>query len=153
MDDPFLSTWSERSTAVSQRARGQTRFEILAQSIAELDGELVYRVVVRSITSRSYDRVELAIAVRDYAILEYRSFLEPKDTEPILIARSARDAMVELNGHLLPTRTRYEDRAPGTRIDVELSHTPLPPEIPAAAFEPRSFHSVRLDGPAEEESD
>ena len=71
--------------------------------------------------------------------------------EPSLVARTARVAMVQMEGHLLPTRMRYEDRATDSRIDVELSHTPLPAEMPAAMFEPRSFHRVRIDGTIEEE--
>jgi hypothetical protein len=152
MADPFLCTWYEGITSGSQMAmRAQSEYEVLARRMDELDGELVYRVLIRPLASRGFDRVELAIAVRDYAILEYRNYLEPRDTEPSLVARTARVAMVQMDGHLLPTRMRYEDRATESRIDVELNHTPLPDEMPAAMFEPRSFHRVRIDGSIEEE--
>ncbi len=152
MADPFLCTWYEGITAPSQMAlRAQSEYEVISRRMDEVDGEPVHRVMIRPMASRGFDRVELAIAVRDYAILEYRNFLEPKDTEPSLIARTARVAMVAMEGHLLPTRMRYEDRATDTRIDVELTHTPLPASMPAAMFEPRSFHRVRVDGSIEEE--
>ncbi len=152
MADPFLCTWYEGVTAPGQMAlRAQSEYEILSRRLDEFDGEPVHRVLIRPMASRGFDRVELAIAVRDYAILEYRNFLEPKDTEPSLVARTARVAMVAMDGHLLPTRMRYEDRATDSRIDVELTHQPLPPEMPSAMFEPRSFHRVRIDGSIEEE--
>ena len=152
MADPFLCTWYEGITAPSQMAlRAQSEYEVLSRRIDELDGETVYRVLIRPMASRGFDRVELAIATRDFAILEYRNYLEPKDTEPTLIARTARVAMVAMDGHLLPTRMRYEDRATDSRIDVELTHQLLPPEMPSAMFEPRSFHRVRIDGTVEEE--
>jgi hypothetical protein len=59
--------------------------------------------------------------------------------------------MVAMDGHLLPTRMRYEDRTTDSLIDVELTHAPLPAEMPAAMFEPRSFHRVRVDGSIEAE--
>jgi hypothetical protein len=155
MADPFLCTWYEGITGPGQMAlRAQSEYEVLSRRMDEVDGEPVYRVLIRPMASRGFDRVELAIAVRDFAILEYRNFLEPKDTEPTLVARTARVAMIAMDGHLLPTRMRYEDRANESRIDVEVTHTPLPPEMPAAMFEPRSFHRVRIDGSieAEEES-
>jgi hypothetical protein len=152
MADPFLCTWYEGLTSAAQMAlRKQSEYEVLSRRMDELDGEPVHRVLIRPLASRGFDRVELAVAVRDFAILEYRNFLEPKDTEPSLVARTARVAMVAMDGHLLPTRMRYEDRATDTRIDVELIHTPLPTEMPAAMFEPRSFHRVRIDGSIEEE--
>lgn len=152
MADPFLCTWYEGLTSPSQMAlRAQSEYEVLSRRMDEVDGEPVYRVLIRPMASRGFDRVELAIAVRDFAILEYRNFLEPKDTEPSLVARTARVAMVAMDGHLLPTRMRYEDRATESRIDVELTHTPLPPEMPTAMFEPRSFHRVRIDGTIEED--
>ncbi len=152
MADPFLCTWYEGITAPGQMSmRAQSEYEVLARRMDEVDGEPVHRVLIRPMASRGFDRVELAIAVRDFAILEYRNFLEPKDTEPSLIARTARVAMVAMDGHLLPTRMRYEDRATDSRIDVELTHQPLPTEMPSAMFEPRSFHRVRIDGSVEEE--
>ena len=152
MADPFLCTWYEGVTAPSQMAlRAQSEYEILSRRMDEVDGESVHRVMIRPMASRGFDRVELAIAARDFAILEYRNFLESKDTEPSLVARTARVAMVAMDGHLLPTRMRYEDRATDSRIDVELTHAPLPTEMPAAMFEPRSFHRVRIDGTIDED--
>lgn len=153
MADPFLCTWYEGITAPSQMAlRAQSEYEVLARRMDEVDGEAVHRVLIRPMASRGFDRVELAIAVRDFAILEYRNFLEPRDAEPSLVARTARVAMVAMDGHLLPTRMRYEDRATDSRIDVELTHQPLPEEMPSAMFEPRSFHRVRIDGSIDEDA-
>jgi hypothetical protein len=136
MADPFLCTWYEGITAPGQVAlRAQSEYEIVSRRADELDGEPIYRVMIRPMASRGFDRVELAIAARDFAILEYRNYLEPRDVEPSLIARTARVAMVAMEGHLLPTRLRYEDRATDSRIDVELTHTPLPEAMPQAMFD------------------
>jgi len=152
MADPFLCTWYEGITSPSQMAmRAQSEYEVISRRMDELDGELVHRILIRPLASRGFDRVELAIAARDFAVLEYRNFLEPRDAEPSLIARTARVAMVTMDGHLLPTRMRYEDKVTDSRIDVELTHAPLPDSMPQAMFEARSFHRVRIDGTVDDE--
>lgn len=145
--DPFLCTWYEQADpSPSAELIGMGgRHEILARRPDVLDGEQVQRITVRPMTERGYDRIELAIAERDFAILEYRHYALPGDREASLIARADRSDMVLLDNHVLPERIRYEDRVSGDVIDVTIRHATLPRQIPNILFEPRSFHRARTD--------
>jgi hypothetical protein len=145
--DPFLCTWFEqtdRSPSAELIGMGG-RHEILARRPDVLDGERVQRITVRPMIERGYDRIELAIAERDFAILEYLHYVAPGDREASLIARADRSDMILLDKHVLPERIRYEDRVNGDVIAVTIRHATLPRQIPNILFEPRSFHRARTD--------
>ena len=132
-----------RPTPLEVELRGQ--HEILARRMDQIDGEPVHRVLVRTIDASGYDRVELAIAERDFAILESRHYLNPGDAEPLLIARVPRAGMITLNGRTLPGRMTYDDRATKIQIAVTIKHEELSSTLPVSLFDPRSFHRVPVD--------
>lgn len=149
--DPFLCTWYEKDPPTGgpdMQAMG--RHEILARRPDRIADEPVQRVMIRPFVARGYDRIELAIAESDYAILEYVHFLNPEDTTPSLIATADRKDMVEVGGRVVPRILRYDDRLLGDRVVVTVEHAPLPTDFPNLLFEPRSFHRARTDGLGEQ---
>jgi len=145
--DPFLCTWFEQEGIAPTEAGVDFggRHEVLARRPDEVSGERVQRITVRPMIARGYDRIELVIADRDFAILEYLHYVGASDLEPSLIARADRKDMITLDGHVLPSMIRYEDRLSRDVILVTIEHAQLPPEIPNILFEPRSFHRARTD--------
>jgi len=153
--DPFLCSWHDKSAASGPRRRLLRRssdsgtpgfrpdFEILGRRPDLVADERVQRILVRPQIDRGYDRAELAISEKDFAILEYRYFAGESDTEPSLVARVKRSEMRQFGRYLLPIRMRYEDRARGERIEVSIEHQALTDSTPDTLFDPRSFHRPR----------
>jgi hypothetical protein len=144
--DPFLFTWYEiPDEEQASPLAGIVDEEILAHVVVELDGERVHRIMTRPLASRGYDRVEYAIAERDFAILEYVHYLRRDDGEPTLIARAKRASFMQIDGRALPSVLEYEDRSDGSRIKATLQHMPMPSNVPESLFQPRAFHRLGLD--------
>ncbi len=147
--DPFLCSWYDKTSSTepagAEPLQGAYRppFQILSRRPDKVEGEPVQRILVRPLIDRGYDRLELAIAERDFAILEYLHFTTAQDAAPSLVARAVREDMVVLDGHVLPTRLRYEDRALAQVTVVSIRHSPIPPDAPDTLFDPRSFHRPR----------
>ena len=144
--DPFLCTWYEITEDERESKLGaMMQEELLGHLMDEIDGESVHRIVTRPVASRGYDRVEYAIAAKDFAILEYIHYLRRGDIEPTLIARVRRQDLVQLQGRVLPALIRYEDRSDGSLITAKLQHMQMPADVPDSLFQPRSFHRLSLD--------
>jgi len=146
--DPFLCTWYEREEGAAPVAPDdptERTHEILGRRPDTMAGEPVQRITVRPEIARGYDRIELAIAERDLAILEYLHYVLPEDTEPSLIARVDRKDMIEFDGRILPTVLRYEDRMTNEVVFVTVTHSTLPPDLSNLLFEPRSFPRALSD--------
>ena len=145
--DPYLCTWydPEVNGAEADRVASSAEREILARRAGRVAGEDVQWLQVKPAALRRFHHSELAIADRDAAILEYRHFLRRGDREPSLVVRVPREAMVATEGGTLPGVLRYEDRVSRERIRIEIAHSALPPDLPDSAFEPGSFHRIRIE--------
>lgn len=144
--DPFLCNFYDPNEAVS--AGGTTEIprtvEVLGRTHDTVDGEDVHLLTVRWLGSQGYDRVELAVAKRDYAILEYRHYLERSDTRPSMIVKAARSDMIDVAGRVVPKKLTYRDLDSRETISVAIEHRPLPDALPASSFDPKAFHMVDL---------
>jgi len=150
--DPFTGTWFDQpdgnrvtGSMTSLRPGFKPRFQILSRRPAEFEGERVHRIVVRSRADRGFDRTELAIAERDFAILEFRHFARQNDRDPSLIARVDRRDIQPLGAHLLPTRIVYDAPSSNQQITVSIRHQLLPAEAPDTLFDPDTFHRPRTE--------
>jgi hypothetical protein len=141
--DPFLSTWHEIGPDEPPAAiRALADYEVLAMQPSVAHDEAVYRMSLRSLTPRGYDRTELLIARADYAILEQRQYSD-EGVEPVLIALAPRGSMVRFGDHLVPARIRYRNVADGSETEVVLRYAPLPAGS-GAQFYPGTFHRAPL---------
>jgi len=147
MSDPFLCTLYDRSKAGAQGALrdNASAYEIIGRQPADIFGERVQVITLRSLVTGGFARTELTIAESDHAILEYQYFTEPGDTDPALVARARRAEMTQVDGRVLPRVLRYEDRVSGEEIFVRVEHATLPSSVPNTIFDPRMFHRVRGD--------
>jgi len=84
-------------------------YELGAPEIREWDGEPVY--VIRGSSRRDFDYSHLVFVVArsDGAILETQYFKRGQE-EPYRVIRAPREAMVESDGHVIPTRLDVENR-------------------------------------------
>ena len=80
------------------------------------------------LTCMGSDNVIVGDAVADKAILETRFFKRDQD-EPFRVVSAPRAAMVERDGHVIPTRLTVENRIRGTSTDVLISDLEINPEI------------------------
>lgn len=153
--DPFLCMWHERPQADDGRRMPDARnaFEILARRPDTIAGERAHLITVRPRIPLGYDRIELAIAESDNAILEYRYFADATAREPSLVAQAQRSNMRSIAGHVLPATLQYEDRAAQQTIAVTIRHSPFPADTSDALFAPRSFHRIRTALPSSSDRD
>ena len=143
--DPFLCNFYDPGEGAATGAPETPRaVEVLAKIDGKVDGEDVRWLTVRWLGSQGYDRVELAVARQDSAILEYRHYLEAGDKSPSMIAKASRSDMVELAGRVVPKKLSYRDLEAREDISVDIQHLALPEDLPAGSFEPNAFHLVDL---------
>jgi hypothetical protein len=141
--EPFLGTWHEIGNAEPPaEILALSEYEVLGVEPRQLEGEDVYKVTLRPLAPRGYDRSELMIARQDYAILEYRNYSTPGGS-PTLIAVAPRAGMVRFGDRLVPERMSYRDLADGSEIEVTLRHEPLP-DGSDKLFYNMAFHLVPL---------
>ncbi len=141
--EPFLATWYEIGLGEpAAETRALAEYEVLGFEPITVGGEAAYRLSLRSIAPRGYDRTELIVARSDAVILEQRQF-GVRSQEPVLVARASRADMVRFGERTLPTRIRYSDRVRSAEIEVRLRHSALPAGSDAL-FVPGTFHRVSL---------
>ena len=103
-------------------------FALDGVELREAGGEPVYLIRGRSLRNFNHARVEFVVAVADMAILETRFFKRNQD-EPFRVVSAPRAAMVERDGHVIPTRLTVENRIRGTSTDVLINDLEINPEI------------------------
>jgi len=145
MADPFLVTWYQIGAGEPPpAARMLADYEVLGFQPERSAGEDAWRITLRSIVPRGYDRSEVVIARADYAVLEQRHYLG-SSRAPALVAVAPRAAMTRFGDHMLPERIRYEDRIENRTIDVQIRYMPLA-EGSDAQFFPATFHRTPVPG-------
>ena len=108
-------------------------YELTSPEAGELAGERVYRIRARSRRDFSYAEVLFVIAQSDAAILDVRYFKEG-ESEPYRTVSAPRRFMVELNGHVLPTRMTVHNYARGTTTEVTFENLKVNPPIDQRVF-------------------
>jgi hypothetical protein len=117
-------------------------FELGPLSAGERAGEPVHLIEARPRRQYSYDRVRFALAVSDLAMLETEYFKRDA-AEPYRVIRARREAMVEADGHVLPTHLLIESRDRGTRTEVHVGSLRINPEIDARLFSVKTLQSEK----------
>jgi hypothetical protein len=133
-------------------------YELAAPETGEWDGERVY--VIRGTSRRDFDYSHLVffVARSDGAILETQYFKRGQDA-PYRVIRAPREAMLESDGHVLPTQLDVENRARGTTTQVLFRDLEINPPIDDHLFSVSTLEQQRklavetpdqtADGPAE----
>ncbi len=92
-------------------------FELGELTVAEREGEAIYRIGGALVRKGNYSRVEFDIAQSDSAILATR-YYKRGEQQPFRVLEAPRSAMVEQGGHVLPTRLLARDVLRGTETEV-----------------------------------
>ncbi len=104
-------------------------FELGELAVAESNGEVIYRIGAGLVRKGKYSRVEFDVAQSDLAILAER-YYKGLEEKPYRIVEAARSAMVEQEGHVLPTVLLVTDlirggttvvRIKGLRVNASIS--------------------------------
>lgn len=115
-------------------------FDFDGMEAGEFDGEPVYHVHVRPNRRYNYARAIFTIAQSDSAMLQTRYYKRDTD-EPYRVIAAPRAHMVDLAGHVLPTRLKVENHMRGTHTEVQLSDLDIELEIPNRIFSVRTLES------------
>jgi hypothetical protein len=141
--EPFLATWYQiGANEPSAETRALADYELLAFEPTSTAGEPAYRLLVRSIVPRGYDRTELFVARSDFAVLEQRQYTS-RSAEPVLVAQTERADLVRFGESTVPARIRYRDRVQNAEIEVRLRYSALA-ENSNPLFFPTTFHRAAL---------
>jgi hypothetical protein len=92
-------------------------FELGELAVAEREGEAIYRIGGTLVRKGNYARVEFDVAQSDGAILAAR-YYKRGEQRPFRLLEAPRSAMVEQEGHVLPTRLLASDVLRGTTTEV-----------------------------------
>lgn len=108
-------------------------FEVSARPAEEIDGEPVYVVRARPRRPAAWVAIDFAVAVRDFAILEQRSFAR-EEGGPFRVLRAPRAHMVRAGGHVLPGRLHVIDRRRRSTTEVTFSELRVDPGLDPELF-------------------
>ena len=117
-------------------------FEVGSLSEETRRGESVYLIEARPKRKTTYARVVFVIAKSDYAILETHYYKRDQE-EPFRIYTAPREAMVEEDGHVIPTRLRVEDKVRRSSTDIEFTNLKINPPLDDRLFSVRTLESKR----------
>jgi len=109
------------------------QYEFGEPEIAERDGEAIYRIGAKLVRKGKYSRVEFDVAQSDHAILATR-YYKHREEKPYRIVEAARSAMVEQEGHVLPTRLLVTDLVRGGTTVVRITGLRVNPKISDRIF-------------------
>jgi len=117
-------------------------YELAGPEMREWDGEPVY--VIRGTSRRDFDYSHLVffVARSDGSILETQYFKLGQE-EPYRVIRAPRAAMVESDGHVLPTQLDVENRARGTTTQVLFRDLEINPPIDDHLFSVSTLEQQR----------
>jgi len=108
-------------------------YELDELEIAESEGEAIYRIGAMSVRKGKYARVEFDVAQSDYAILAMR-FYRHLEEKPYRVVEAARSAMVQQEGHVLPTELLVTDWVRGGTTTVQIKGLRVNPKISDRIF-------------------
>jgi len=108
-------------------------FDLGESAVAERDGEVIYRIGAELVRKGKYSRVELDVAQSDHAILAER-YYKRREEKPYRIIEAPRSAMVEQEGHVLPTRLLVTDLLRGGTTEVRIEGLRVNASIPDRIF-------------------
>jgi len=117
-------------------------YEILSAEGREFGGEDAYAIRVRPVRGSTYAEVIFTIALTDHAILEARYF-KRGSPEAYRVMTSARAAMTEADGHVLPTELVVENLSKGTTTEVTFRDLRINPEIDDRIFSIRTLEQQK----------
>lgn len=100
---------------------------------SELRGEPVYVIRGRPLREFSYSQVVFVVARADGALLETRYFKRAAEA-PFRVISAPRQAMVQQDGHVIPTRLTVDNRVRGTSTEVRLEELRINPPIDDHVF-------------------
>jgi hypothetical protein len=95
------------------------QFELGELAVAERNGEVIYRIGAELVREGKYSRMEFDVAQSDHAILAER-YYKRLEEKPYRVVEAARSAMVERDGHVLPTRLLVTDSVRGGSTAVRI---------------------------------
>jgi hypothetical protein len=108
-------------------------FELGELALAEHEGEAVYRIGGAFVRKGNYARIEFDVARSDHAILATR-YYKRGEPRPYRALEAPRSAMVEREGHVLPTRLLVNNLRRGTSTEVLITDLHVNTSIPDRIF-------------------
>ncbi len=108
-------------------------FELGELAVAEHEGEAIYRIGGTPVRKGIYSRVEFDVAQSDHAILVTR-YYKRGAPQPYRVLEAPRSAMVEQEGHVLPSRLLVSNLRSGTSTEVLISDLRVNASIPDRIF-------------------
>ena len=109
------------------------QYELGELEIAERRGEAIYRIGAKLLRKGTYSRMEFDVAQSDHAILATR-YYKPSEETPYRDVEAARSAMVEKEGHVLPTSLLVTDLVRGGTTLVRIEGLRVNPPISDRIF-------------------
>ena len=91
-------------------------------------GEPVYLISAHPRRDFNYERVVFVVARSDWVILETRYFKRGEEV-PFRVITASRGAMVEHDGHVIPSRMTVSNHARGTKTEVTFKDLRINPPI------------------------
>lgn len=159
-DDQFvLLPGNERIRRVAQARRGDAfmgtdftyedlerhyaeDFEVVGSTPTELGGEPVVVIRTRPRGESAYHLTEFSVSPTDFAILRVRYFDHGGD-HPIKILDAPREAMREVDGHVLPTLVTMQDLRRRTQTEATFEEILVNPELDDSLFTGVALESGR----------
>lgn len=146
-DDAFVG--SDLTYEDMERRRADD-YESELRPREQVGGEEAYVVLARPLIHDAYERLEVLVAVADWALLGLRFFKGGEDS-PYRVMRMPRSGMRKLEGHVLPTRIDVENVRRGTNTRVTFHGLEVDPELDDRHFAPSWLERGRGFRPAEAE--
>jgi hypothetical protein len=159
-DDQFvLLPGNERIRRVAQGRRGDAfigtdfayedlerhyaeDFEILGTTQAEIGGEPVLVIRARPRRESAYHLTEFSVSPTDFAILRIRYFGNGDD-DPVKVLDAPREAMREVDGHVLPTLVTMQDLRRRTQTEARFENIVVNPKLEDSLFTGVALESGR----------
>lgn len=107
-----------------------------------IDGEETWTIVAEPTYDSGYERVEYAVAKKDYSILRTRHY-KPGADQPFKVIETPRATTEEYGGHTVPMRATVRDLERGTRTEVRVEKILVDPELDDRLFTLKSLSQER----------
>lgn len=138
-DDAFLGT--DLSYHDFERQR-EASFRVEIAGTTQVGAEEAWLVIATPHAPSGYERVEHAVARRDYAILATRYFKRGADVAYKSLSMD-RTRMVERGACRVPTRIRVEDAQRGTSTTLDVGSLTLNADLPDDLFSMTALETKR----------
>lgn len=118
-------------------------FEVVRTTQAEMRGEPVLVIRARPLRESAYRLTEFSVSPADFAILRVRYFDNRSGESPVKILDAPREAMREVNGHVLPTVMTMQDLRHRTQTEARFEEIAVNPKLEDSLFSAVSLESGR----------